>query len=222
MKMRQVPCISGPCTKHLSVFAYGRYWDHLSLYGHMERIEIQITAGTRSGILGKTIEVYLLQTCFVTETFGSSRTGIAIRNAWRLLVLKICRYFTLDRFWFNMLLKFKASMPLLANLTVRKGRSLVSVGSGRQHFRGFGVKGFPAGSRYSNRNKLCPSSNRIFSLFIWSSIYTVFALKREETVCVSIQFHIFHILWPNHIQWQPLLMRLSTELYLLPNFERFT
>ena len=41
MKMRQVPCISGPCTKHLSVFGYGRYWDHLSLYGHMERIEIQ-------------------------------------------------------------------------------------------------------------------------------------------------------------------------------------
>ena len=41
MKMRQVPSISGPCAKHLSVFGYGRYWDHLSLYGHMERIEIQ-------------------------------------------------------------------------------------------------------------------------------------------------------------------------------------
>ena len=39
--MRQVPCISGPCAKHLSVFGYGRYWDHLSLYGHMELIEIQ-------------------------------------------------------------------------------------------------------------------------------------------------------------------------------------
>ena len=37
----EVPCISGPCAKHLSVFGYGRYWDHLSLYGHMERIEIQ-------------------------------------------------------------------------------------------------------------------------------------------------------------------------------------
>ena len=32
-------------------------------------------------------------------------------------------------FWFNMLLKFKASMPLLANLTFRKGWFLVSVGS---------------------------------------------------------------------------------------------
>ena len=41
MKMRQVPCISGPCVKDLSVFGYGRYWDHLSLYGYMERIEIQ-------------------------------------------------------------------------------------------------------------------------------------------------------------------------------------
>ena len=99
MKMRQVPCISGPCAKHLSVFGYGRYWDHLSLYGHMERIEIQnITAGTRCGILRKTIEVYLLQTCFVVDNFGSNRTGIAIWNAWRLLVLKIWRDFTLDRF----------------------------------------------------------------------------------------------------------------------------
>ena len=32
-------------------------------------------------------------------------------------------------FWFNMLLKFKASMPLLANLTFRKGRFFVSEGS---------------------------------------------------------------------------------------------
>ena len=32
-------------------------------------------------------------------------------------------------FWFNMLLKCKASMPLLANLTFRKGRFLVSEGS---------------------------------------------------------------------------------------------
>ena len=32
-------------------------------------------------------------------------------------------------FWFKMLLTFKASMPLLANLTFRNGRFLVSVGS---------------------------------------------------------------------------------------------
>ena len=62
--------------------------------------------------------------------------------------------------------------------------------SGRQHFRGFCGKGFPADSRYSNGNKLCPSSGRHISLLIWSRIYTVFALKREETVGHSVQFHI--------------------------------
>ena len=51
-------------------------------------------------------------------------------------------------------------------------------------------KGFPADSRYSNWNKLCPSSSRHISLLIWSRIYTVFALNRKETVGVSVQFHI--------------------------------
>ena len=51
-------------------------------------------------------------------------------------------------------------------------------------------KGFPADSRYSNRNKLCPSSSWYISLLMWSRIYTVFALNREETVDVSVQFHI--------------------------------
>ena len=41
MKMKQVPCISGPILKDLSVFSYGQYWDYLSLYGYMEHIEIQ-------------------------------------------------------------------------------------------------------------------------------------------------------------------------------------
>ena len=62
--------------------------------------------------------------------------------------------------------------------------------SGRQHFRGFCGKGFPADSRYSNGNKLCPSSSRHISLLIWSRNYTVFALNREETVGVSVQFYI--------------------------------
>ena len=62
--------------------------------------------------------------------------------------------------------------------------------SGRQHFRGFCGKVFPADSRYSNGNKLCPSSSRHISLLIWSRIHTVFALNREETVGVSVQFHI--------------------------------
>ena len=60
----------------------------------------------------------------------------------------------------------------------------------RQHFRGFCGKGFPADSRYSNGNKLCPSSSRHISLLIWSWIYTVFALNREDAVGVSFQFHI--------------------------------
>ena len=62
--------------------------------------------------------------------------------------------------------------------------------SGRQHFRGFCGKGFPADSRHSNGNNLCPSSSRDISLLIWSRIYTVFALNLEETVGVSVQFHI--------------------------------
>ena len=58
------------------------------------------------------------------------------------------------------------------------------------HFRGFCGKGFPTDSLYSNGNNLCPSSSRHISLLIWSRIYTVFALNREETVGVSVQFHI--------------------------------
>ena len=46
--------------------------------------------------MGKTLKVELLQTCFVMEYFGSNRTGIAIGNAWRLLVLKVRRDFNLD------------------------------------------------------------------------------------------------------------------------------
>ena len=40
--------------------------------------------------MGKTLNVELLQHCFVIEDFGSKRTGIATGNAWRLL------YFNLD------------------------------------------------------------------------------------------------------------------------------
>ena len=87
----------GPCAKHLC----GRLrtilrspvtiWPH----GAYRNSESQQEQG---GILGKTIKVNLLQTCFVIENFGSNRLVIAIRNAWRLLVLKIWRDFTLDRF----------------------------------------------------------------------------------------------------------------------------
>ena len=60
--------------------------------------------------------------------------------------------------------------------------------SGRQHFRGFCGKGFPADSRYSNGNKLCPSSSRHISLLIWSRIYTVFALNGRKQLASRFNF----------------------------------
>ena len=45
--------ISGPCEKHLSVFGYGRYWDHMSLHCHTERIEIQNHSRNKSWDSGK-------------------------------------------------------------------------------------------------------------------------------------------------------------------------
>ena len=41
MKMRQVLYISVPFVKDLVVCHFVRYWDHLSLYGHMEHKETQ-------------------------------------------------------------------------------------------------------------------------------------------------------------------------------------
>ena len=38
---------------------------------------------------------------------------------------------------------------------------------------------------------------------------------------VSLSQMLNDMLWPDHIQWQPLLIRICTELDLLPNFERF-
>ena len=89
MKMRQVPCISGPCAKHLPVFGYGRYWDHLSLYGHMERIGIQNHSRNKVCDSEKDHRSLFAADFLCSWNFGSNRTGIAIRNAWRLLVLKI-------------------------------------------------------------------------------------------------------------------------------------
>ena len=68
-------------------------------------------------------------------------------------------------------------------------------------------KGFPADSWYWSGNKLCPSSSRHISLFIWSRIYTVFALNREETVGVSVQFHIQVYRWC-FVQKQPRVWKL--------------
>ena len=46
--------------------------------------------GTRCGVLGKFLKVFLLQICIGIEDFVSDWMGIAIKkNAWRLLVLKV-------------------------------------------------------------------------------------------------------------------------------------
>ena len=64
----------------------------------MEHTETLSQSRNKVGILRKTLEVELLQTCFVVENFGSNQTCIAIRNAWRLLVFKVWRNITLDGF----------------------------------------------------------------------------------------------------------------------------
>ena len=53
----------------------------------------------------------------------------------------------------------------------------------------FCVKGFPADSRNSNGNKLCPSFSRHISLLIRSRICTYYALYGKETAGISVQFH---------------------------------
>ena len=58
--------------------------------------KVWIRAVVKFGVLRKTLKVELLQTCFVIEDFGRNRTGIAIGNAWRLLVLKVRMDFILD------------------------------------------------------------------------------------------------------------------------------
>ena len=39
----KVSCVSVPCAKDISVFGYRRYWDHLSLYGHIRLIKYLYT-----------------------------------------------------------------------------------------------------------------------------------------------------------------------------------
>ena len=50
----------------------------------------------RWGILGKTLKVELLQTCIVIEDSGSNISSIAIKDAWRLLSMKVRRDFIID------------------------------------------------------------------------------------------------------------------------------
>ena len=64
----------------------------------MERIKIVNKSSCKVGdpIPGKTFKVELLRTGFVIEAYGSNRSGRAIGEAWRLLVLKVWRGFIFD------------------------------------------------------------------------------------------------------------------------------
>ena len=62
---------------------------------------------------------------------------------------------------------------------------------------------FAGDSRYSNGNKLCPSSSRHISLLIWSRIHTVFTLKG-----ISVRFHI-HLYRRCFIHKQPEVWELT-------------
>ena len=72
------------------------------------------------GILGKTLKVELLQTCFVIEDFGSNRTGIAIGNAWRLLILKVRRDLILDGLLFQNVANIQIVNAFIGEFDIQK------------------------------------------------------------------------------------------------------
>ena len=76
----------------------------------------------RWGILGKTLKVELLQTCFVIEDFGSNRTSIAIGNAWRLLVLnsKVRRNFILNGLLIQNVAKIQSINAFIGEFDIQK------------------------------------------------------------------------------------------------------
>ena len=86
-----------------------------------------------------TTEIVNQSSCKGMGILGSNRMGIAIGNAWRLLVLKVRRDLLRTDFRLKILLTFKASMPLFAKLTFRKGQFLASVGTCSQVLRSTSV-----------------------------------------------------------------------------------
>ena len=121
MNMRQVPCILGPCSKDLSVLYYVLYWDHLSLYGHMERKEILNPSSCKEGDHVKDLESRVVVNLLCNWRFWKQQNEYSYRKCMATPCIER------TDFWFKMLLIFKASMPLLANLTFRNGLFLVSV-----------------------------------------------------------------------------------------------
>ena len=87
--------------------------------------KLWIRAVARWGILGKTLKVELLQTCFVKiEDFGSNRTGITMGNAGRILVLKVRRDFILDGLLVQNISSIQSVNTFIGDLTFRNGRFL--------------------------------------------------------------------------------------------------
>ena len=66
------------------------------------------------------MKVELLQTRFVIEDFGSNRTGIAIGNAWRLLVLKVRRDFILDGFLIQNVANIQSVNAFIGEFDIQK------------------------------------------------------------------------------------------------------
>ena len=79
-----------------------------------------VRAVARWEILGKTLKVELLQTCFVIEDFGSNRMGIAIGNAWRLLALKVRRDFILDGLLIQNVANIQSVNAFIGELDIQK------------------------------------------------------------------------------------------------------
>ena len=120
----------GPLRKTFSVFGYGRYWDHLSLYGHMERIEIQNHSRNKVWDSWKDHRSLFAADLLCNWKCWKQPNGYSYKKCKATPGIENMEGVLLwTDFWFNMLLKFKASMPLLANLTFIKGRFLVSEGS---------------------------------------------------------------------------------------------
>ena len=80
MNMRQVPCISGPCSKDLSVLYYVLYWDHLSLYGLMERTEILNQSSCKVGDHGKNLESRVAANLLCNWRFWKQQKGYCYRK----------------------------------------------------------------------------------------------------------------------------------------------
>ena len=66
------------------------------------------------------MKVESLRNCFVIEDFGSNRTGIAIGNAWRILVLKVGRNFILDGLPIQNVANMQRVISIIGELDIQK------------------------------------------------------------------------------------------------------